>query len=98
MKLKDFFKTHGWCKGAYARTKAGLSCDPNNPDAVQFCVEGAFQRLARPVGQDEVDYNESISGLRKFVQRNSGGSIEEWNDDPRMTFREVLRILTYLDI
>lgn len=44
-KLYKFFKTHGWTKHKLASNKYDCVTDIYSPDAVNFCLFGAAQKL-----------------------------------------------------
>lgn len=47
----------GWCQGTYARNKNGYSVEFDSPQATQFCIMGALNR----VGLNIEDYRKDLS-------------------------------------
>ena len=45
MKLSEFFKENGWCKGGYAKDHNGCWDSVDSPKAVSFCLAGAMLKL-----------------------------------------------------
>jgi len=43
--LREFFKTHKWCKGAFAVNAEGTEVDARSDSAVAWCADGALMRM-----------------------------------------------------
>ena len=64
--LIEFYRTHAWTKGQYARTAEGYSTSAQADDAVSWCMLGAMKRLGINSGfQDRTFYEalEAVSGI-----------------------------------
>ncbi len=51
MLVKDFLTKDRWCQGYYALKADGTACNPHDPAAERFCLDGALNRLYPDPGQ-----------------------------------------------
>lgn len=74
-----------WCRGTYARDKAGVKVSPRSPDAVSFCLTEAIYRLSRP------DYRLRGEIFQILSRITSDSAIAGWQDTH--THAEVIGLL-----
>lgn len=65
MRLFEFFQTHPWCKGAFARTANGRVVSPDDPEARAFCLVGG---LAKVYGNNTPEYVAAYERLYAVVR------------------------------
>lgn len=72
---------NAWCKGANARTAAGLPCAPRSADAVEWDLMGAIIKAF----EGESDYTSYHAVLKDLTQNIPSSfksrDIEAWNDE-----------------
>lgn len=93
MKAYEVLEQFDWCRGSYAKDKAGHSVVATSDSAVAFCAEGAIIR-AHGTGKS---FCEELFKAR-MVFRSPVGALDdstftEWNDDPKRTKEEVIELL-----
>jgi hypothetical protein len=71
-----------WCRGSYARSWRGVPVLANSAIAQRFCALGAIMRAAREL---EVPSD----GGQLALEWQTVRPLQEWNDDPARTHREV---------
>ena len=86
-KPSDYIKK-GWCQGSSARYSDGITCNPESLHAEQWCLHGsviaAYQEdFAKREGVCEKVYDKLPKGFGMAV----------WNDDPRRTQQQVIKLL-----
>ena len=103
MEARDILK-QGWCQGALAKKADGIITDPDNPQAVCWCPEGAID-LARsrcdPFCTDEWEdpVGEVWSVLTALCDEDLGEEYEDgaavwiWNDRPERTQAEAVQMM-----
>ena len=82
--LADFYAEdpNRWTQNDEARDANGYACSARNPDAVQWCVSGAVDKLY-PVFRE----HEAWMEMRRLMP---GGSVVCFNDAPNRTVEEVI--------
>lgn len=88
-----------WFKGYWAANSEGVQCRYDSPDAACFCLSGAVRRswnshLADGASGDNVDG--AYKHLRDAVAKVTRGRTKEipaFNDAPRRTHAQVIRVL-----
>lgn len=88
-----------WTRGTYARAADGQSIDRYSPDAVCFCLQGAYNRAVRetvnpaggPFSAREMVLNQRI----KDALRMQAGMVDLtlYNDAPGTTHQDVIKCL-----
>lgn len=94
-----------WSKGSWAFDENGQSCASIYPGATCWCVAGAVGRASSDVSivspdvysvvSRSVVYNRVVHAIYVAMRdrEHRFGNIQQWNDHPRTTHSEVLRIL-----
>jgi hypothetical protein len=67
-----------WCRGSYARGKAGISVAVNDPDAHRYCAMGALLLAASELSSDETIASSLAHDIAKIVSPT--GSLVFVND------------------
>jgi hypothetical protein len=113
MKVYEFFTDKNkWTKNAYARGRSGKSLPIDSEYAIAFCVSGAILKcygLQKEVKESSEKYTEAMKradGIRNkleaYLIRNRKtsyvGGVVLWNDDPDLTFEEMIQTLKEVDI
>lgn len=94
MKIKELLATEDkWCKYVFSKDiKGNEVLNPESPKAVQWCILGAIGKcyhLGTPELKTILDKVENALGTRE---------IGKWNNAPERTHKEVLDLVTKLDI
>ena len=76
-----------WVQECHAQNHIGEEEDPESPDAVSFCLEGAILRALTEL--EEVGRGDALLEIDAEVM-SSDEHICEWNDSPERTHAEVL--------
>ncbi len=79
-------KPERWGKGQFAVTADGLVCDALGRNATKFCMIGAIVRANK---RDDKNSDDAID-LLEFLRQQK---LSAWNDAPRRTHAQVLRLL-----
>lgn len=72
-----------WTKGTWARDADGWNVDPDDTDAVCWCLGGAARRLHR----------DSVSVWSAYLIRVGPFSVADFNDDASTDHADILREL-----
>lgn len=85
--MRDLFAEEGtWTQGVLARRADGRrAVDPQNPDAVSWCVHGAVERF------DSADIRNVLRAVLRAVLGNR--RLADWNDAPGRTRADVLDLI-----
>ncbi len=67
-----------WCRGSYARGKAGISVAVNDPDARRYCAMGALLLAASELCSDDTTASTLAHDIAKIVSPT--GSLVFVND------------------
>lgn len=97
MKVKDLLNIpRRWIKRYSARRDDGGICKPNDPLAVQFCLEGGIERCYPPGPEREGAFKR----LRDAIRYVTGQIMEptEFNDAAATDHTKVVRVLEVADI
>ena len=92
MKIRELLSNETkWTKGANARNRSTCPCDPCSPDAVSWCLYGAFLACYRA---DEVEFPIDV------LLRSEMGLVNaiKLNDEPTTTFEDIKVLVEKLDI
>ena len=81
----------GWCRGAYAKNKYGDSCDPQAGAAVEFCMDGALQRVF-DAAEYEAHHKAVILVVDTLRSRFGSGVITQFNDKIAKNKDDVLKL------
>lgn len=96
MKIKELLTDESkWIKHNTALTAVGSSCAPTDPDAVKWCLYGAFLKCYRSWYEHltiERTLIDAINSTSKSIR------ISNWNDAPERTFAEVKALVEQLDV
>lgn len=84
-------KPEKWCKGAYAKNAANEETHWQAPEASSWCLDGA---LCRCYGNDAC-VNDFEPLIRNHLQ---AANIATWNDSPKRTWEDVVKLCRELDI
>lgn len=83
----DVLEDGGWTQGCYAMKVDGDMTVATDPDAIQFCADGAIYRACHELGS--LDH---FQDARKALTDEMGAAIVFWNDDRKRTFSEVREV------
>jgi hypothetical protein len=92
----------GWCQGHYARTAEGLAVSGKNGKAVQWCMQGAFNKVfSEEEGHDigAVEWNDVVDKIDELVQPQikptylPANLMVLFNDTPGRKKEEVIEVL-----
>jgi len=72
-----------WCRRTYARGWRGLPVPVQSSAAHRFCAVGALLRAGRELGL-------SVEDARNVLEWQTVRPVQDWNDDPARTHREVI--------
>ncbi len=67
-----------WCRGSYARGKAGISVAVNDPDARRYCAMGALLVAASELCSDDLTASNLAHDIAKIISPT--GSLVFVND------------------
>lgn len=84
--IKELISTSDkWCKGVYAKNKAGRDCLVSDKKACSFCLSGAAQAIKDKMTLWHI--------LTKEVKLLGYFDIVSYNDDPKTTHSDVMNFL-----
>lgn len=81
-----------WCQAAFARGKSGRAVRPDSPNAVSFCLLGAFRRVQGFGLPMEGAARRLLRAQIPADQQREEGDLGLWNDAPGRTQAEVLAL------
>jgi hypothetical protein len=87
VKLSEFYATHGWCQGAYARDAAGNMTAIRAEEATSYCLLGAMHVVT---GGKTAPLRDK---LYPALRGRDFNDITSFNDDPATTKETVLALL-----
>lgn len=91
MKVKDLLDSEEkWCQGQYAREIDGASIGPTDPDARQWCLDGAILRCY-PDSRERLAVYDRVSRIIEV-------GVVIFNDAPGRTFAEIRKVIEKADI
>jgi hypothetical protein len=96
MKIKELLaKPISWTQGAYARDKDGNGVHIKSKFAISFCLLGAIEYCYDTVPECITILNKIRKelGIDQFTTWNTA-----WNDAPERTHKDILDLVTKLDI
>jgi hypothetical protein len=82
-------KPEKWTRRAFARSNTGEKLLASDSTAVCWCVLGAILVC--------YDY-EKVSDKQTDIEDEVGRCISKWNDDPSVTYEDVIAVFKKLDI
>lgn len=77
----------GWCQKTEARDSLGKPVNPNDPNAVCWCFMGSLHTLSPEDTQTVLVKAAGVLGV---------DYVTKWNDDPRRTKEDVLKLMDNL--
>jgi hypothetical protein len=93
-----------WCQESPAKDAHGLKVETFNPEAVKWCAlaaiqktypscqwEAAMDRLLRALSVSE-------EGIARMTISDKAGSLMEWNDDGKCSFRDIRETLLQANV
>ncbi len=86
------FLAQGWTQNASARDSIGHSTEPDDQDAVCWCIGGAIDRALMDVDQFWPIRTAAFDGIAKLLPSSQYG-VSGWNDATGRTQAEVLAVL-----
>lgn len=98
-KVKDLLSTASrWRKSALATDTYGRSVDVNSPEACQFCLSGAVDRVYAGYSWGRTNaINKLQDAIRKY-SLNTNSSIVSFNDSSSTSFTDLRRVLEFADV
>ncbi len=79
-----------WTQGTHARNMKGFAVEPTDPDASQWCLDGA---LAKVTNVDNLEYQQVVDLLRASTRELYGlSNFVEVNDHEPDAHAKVLKI------
>ena len=84
-----------WTKWTSARNKFDRATRPQDPDAICWCLVGAFNKCYPGYNLERESVSEKLSDA---VFSRFHKFINQWNDDPARTFAEVKALVEELDV
>lgn len=79
-----------WTQGANARDANGNKCEPEEPQAVCWCLVGAVTRVVSERIEDRFHHPRVRNQL---YCKTKLGNIPTWNDHEERQFRDVVAVL-----
>ena len=96
MKIQKLLKTkRNWIKFRMGADKYGRYANPVGVSAAKWCLIGAIYKC---YGIDDVRTTRIIKKVRKELNMRGGDGIDDWNDDPNRTFKDVRALVRKLNI
>lgn len=80
-----------WTKHLRARDACGAMTQPERPEAVCWCLVGAFNRVTSKRRMRRADREEFVRALEARV--GTLASVASWNDAPARTFSDIQELL-----
>jgi hypothetical protein len=93
MRAVDYIRK-GWAQGHYTVNDKGEPCDVLDPNACRWCAVGAIYAVSETMS----DYWSAINKLKNFLDIDTRGGIDVWNDAPERTQAEVIEAMEKADI
>jgi hypothetical protein len=86
----------GWCQRADARRADGQEVQPWDEHAASWSILGAIVAVLEreAVERGEIPLEELAAALYALADVITTDSLEAWNDDPKRTQDEVVRVIT----
>jgi len=92
MKIRELLDSpEKWTKQWYAYNKEGRRTNCSDDDATCWCLMGAVAKC----------YGSNIKEEKQIIQllnKETGGNVVEWNDNPERKFDEVKALVERLDV
>ena len=86
----------GWCQYVAARDVTGRACEPWDPHAKAWSLDGAIEQAAREAEQDDGVSKDAVEGgllaLIHTIEDRGGQELAYWNDDPDRTRAGVVEL------
>ena len=83
----------GWTKGTYARKKNGISTNPKDSEAVEFCSIGAFHRVSHEEDLTWEHKNKAMELFRGSLPNWAWRNIVSFNNHLNTTKQDVIKVL-----
>lgn len=93
--LQELFKNpKRWTRYVFGQTCSGINVDPRNRYAVRWCLEGGVVKV--------YGYSRFVDIMYKIrnelKNRIDGENLNTWNDSPDRRHRDIVKLVTKLDI
>lgn len=101
MKLYEFFdREDKWTKAALAKDKNGKMVEPDDPNAVSWCVIGGMMHLGQyfQYGPDTPCKKLKCHLGLKISSHSFETGLVEWNNNPNLTYEEFHKALVAADV
>lgn len=82
----------GWCRNSNALDAAGVEVSPECRAAVRWCMWGAMRRAADWQRTGDAPLDAAMRTLAAATGGDPRRSVSAWNDAPRRTQAQVLRV------
>lgn len=90
IKVKNFLTRERWCKGAYVLKNGSPRAKHEGDDNCQFCLIGAMAHVSHG---DTYTYDQAAWALHKVARDRGFVGIVNFNDDPQVTYENVVSLL-----
>lgn len=98
MKIQELLSDDSkWTQRANARAADTTKRPPRSPEAMCWCLVGAFLKCYAPGTPEYCDANLRLSLALQVIDRKAP-SVADWNDKPERTFKEVQALIKKADI
>ena len=87
MKIYYFFQEHDWCRQLIAKDNEGKVVSYASEQATQWSLYGAKLKLYRYKDWDLVN-----SMLEKVIHKNYNMDLLEFNESPKITKEDVMKV------
>jgi hypothetical protein len=105
MKAHEFLNSSDlWCQESPAKDAQGHKVEADNPKAVRWCALGAIQKTYASSQQEAAmdcllrALSVSEEGIARMTISDKAGSLMEWNDDGKCSFRDIRETLLQADV
>lgn len=88
--LKDFLTPDRWTRGAFAKTKDGITCQCNDSNAKFFCIQGAVIHLL-----DDSCRNDIFKALDESARDLHGFAWESITVNDRLAYADVIKLIDH---
>lgn len=73
-----------WCAGRWAKDGQGNGCNPRDPHAACWCLEGAMRKVAWESGVQKPGYIEAVVALKEPCLTKKNDDLYNDNDHPAL--------------
>ena len=95
---------NAWCQESPGENAQGNKVEALDPKATKWCALGAIQRAYPPVQWEEImdrllrALSVSEEGIARMTISDKTGSLMEWNDDGKCSFRDIQETLLQANV